>query len=111
GEKTQNLESTHLDNQSVDDTMSQNSNSVGQPSQNTQTPQESKTTIRKGPNIKLPSIDLLDEPKMHEIDNQWIEEKKQELNEAFYYFNVPAEVQTVTEGPSVTRNNRTLHLI
>ncbi|MCI2939928.1 DNA segregation ATPase FtsK/SpoIIIE, S-DNA-T family [Staphylococcus cohnii] len=103
GEKTQNLESTHLDNQSVDDTKSQNSNSVGQPSQNTQTSQESKTTIRKGPNIKLPSIDLLDEPKVHEIDNQWIEEKKQELNEAFYYFNVPAEVQTVTEGPSVTR--------
>ena len=103
GEKTQNLESKHIENQSVNDTTSQNSNSVSQPSQNTQTSQESKMSIRKGPNIKLPSIDLLDEPKVHEIDDQWIEEKKQELNEAFYYFNVPAEVQTVTEGPSVTR--------
>ncbi|WP_192945063.1 DNA translocase FtsK [Staphylococcus cohnii] len=102
-EKTQKLESKHIDNQSVNDTTSQNSNTVSQPSQNTPPYQESKTSIRKGPNIKLPSIDLLDEPKVHEIDNQWIEEKKQELNEAFYYFNVPAEVQTVTEGPSVTR--------
>ncbi|MDG0844550.1 FtsK/SpoIIIE domain-containing protein [Staphylococcus equorum] len=62
-----------------------------------------KPTIRRGPNIKLPNLDLLEEPKQHEIDNAWIEDKKQELNDAFYYFNVPAEVQNVTEGPSVTR--------
>ncbi|ANQ64557.1 DNA translocase FtsK [Staphylococcus equorum] len=62
-----------------------------------------KPTIRRGPNIKLPNLDLLEEPKQHEIDNVWIEDKKQELNDAFYYFNVPAEVQNVTEGPSVTR--------
>lgn len=63
----------------------------------------SKPAIRKGPNIKLPSLDLLENPETHEIDETWIEEKKQELNDAFYYFNVPAEVQNVTEGPSVTR--------
>ncbi|MGT2610207.1 DNA translocase FtsK [Staphylococcus aureus] len=28
---------------------------------------------------------------------------KKELNDALFYFNVPAEVQDVTEGPSVTR--------
>lgn len=59
--------------------------------------------IRKGPNIKLPSFDLLEEPEPHEINEEWIEEKKQELNDALYYFNVPAEVKNVTEGPSVTR--------
>ncbi|CAL28252.1 DNA translocase FtsK [Staphylococcus carnosus] len=59
--------------------------------------------IRKGPNLKLPSVELLDDPEIHEIDEEWIEEKKQELNDAFYYFNVPAEVKNVTEGPSVTR--------
>lgn len=59
--------------------------------------------IRKGPNLKLPSLDLLDEPEVHEVDQEWIDEKKQELNDAFYYFNVPAEVKNVTEGPSVTR--------
>lgn len=64
---------------------------------------ENKTTIRRGPNIKLPSVELLEAPKQHEVDESWIEDKKQELNEAFYYFNVPAEVQNVTEGPSVTR--------
>ncbi|MDW8565275.1 DNA translocase FtsK [Staphylococcus shinii] len=64
---------------------------------------ENKPTIRRGPNIKLPTVELLEAPKQHEVDKSWIEDKKQELNEAFYYFNVPAEVQNVTEGPSVTR--------
>lgn len=70
---------------------------------NKTTDDSGKPTIRRGPNIKLPNLDLLEEPKQHEIDNAWIEDKKQELNDAFYYFNVPAEVQNVTEGPSVTR--------
>ena len=35
---------------------------------------------------------------IHQIDNSWIEEKTK-LNDAFYYFNVPAEVQNVTVGP------------
>ena len=60
-------------------------------------------TIRRGPSVKLPDVALLESPEQQEVDEAWIEEKKQELNDAFYYFNVPAEVQTVTEGPSVTR--------
>ncbi|UXR79121.1 DNA translocase FtsK [Staphylococcus sp. IVB6227] len=59
--------------------------------------------IRRGPMIHLPSLDLLDAPEVHERDETWIAEKKQELNDAFYYFNVPAEVVNVIEGPSVTR--------
>lgn len=59
--------------------------------------------LRRGPNIKLPSIDLLDEPETQERDEEWIQSKKDELNESFYYFNVPAEVVNVVEGPSVTR--------
>ena len=58
--------------------------------------------IRKGPNIKLPSVSLLEEPQVIEPDEDWITDKK-ELNDALFYFNVPAEVQDVTEGPSVTR--------
>ncbi|MDK7113583.1 DNA translocase FtsK [Staphylococcus pettenkoferi] len=65
--------------------------------------QQPKQQIRKGPNLNLPNINLLEEPEAHEIDEAWINEKKEELNDAFYYFNVPAEVQHVTEGPSVTR--------
>ena len=60
-------------------------------------------TIRRGPSVKLPDVALLESPEEQEIDDTWIEEKKQELNDAFYYFNVPAEVQTGTEGPRVTR--------
>lgn len=70
---------------------------------NLEEPQVQKPTIRKGPNIKLPSYDLLEEPEPHEVNEEWIDDKKQELNDALYYFNVPAEVQNVTEGPSVTR--------
>lgn len=65
--------------------------------------QTSKPMIRKGPNIKLPSVSLLEEPQVIEPDEDWIADKKKELNDALFYFNVPAEVQDVTEGPSVTR--------
>ena len=65
--------------------------------------QTSKPMIRKGPNIKLPSVSLLEEPQVIEPDEDWITDKKKELNDALFYFNVPAEVQDVTEGPSVTR--------
>ncbi|HCX3114717.1 TPA: DNA translocase FtsK [Staphylococcus aureus] len=65
--------------------------------------QTSKPMIRKGPNIKLPSVSLLEEPLVIEPDEDWITDKKKELNDALFYFNVPAEVQDVTEGPSVTR--------
>ncbi|UXS37957.1 DNA translocase FtsK [Staphylococcus delphini] len=71
-------------------------------SQQPQSQQEVKT-IRRGPNLKLPSLDLLEAPEEHEQDENWIAEKKEELNNAFYYFNVPAEVVNVVEGPSVTR--------
>lgn len=62
-----------------------------------------QTMIRRGPNIKLPDLDILNDAQPQEIDETWIDSKKQELNDAFYYFNVPAEVKNVTVGPSVTR--------
>ncbi|EJG0108824.1 DNA translocase FtsK [Staphylococcus pseudintermedius] len=71
-------------------------------SQQPQSQQEVKT-IRRGPNLKLPSLDLLEAPEEQEQDENWIAEKKEGLNNAFYYFNVPAEVVNVVEGPSVTR--------
>ncbi|MBI5974265.1 DNA translocase FtsK [Staphylococcus canis] len=67
------------------------------------TDSEQSTAIRRGPNLKLPSLDLLEDPIIQERDEAWIQSKKEELNESFYYFNVPAEVVNVIEGPSVTR--------
>lgn len=81
------------------------SKSLNENNQETEINKDSKkeTHIRKGPNINLPSLELLEEAETHEVDESWIEGKKQELNDAFYYFNVLAEVKHVTEGPSVTR--------
>ncbi|WP_285835233.1 DNA translocase FtsK, partial [Staphylococcus aureus] len=82
-------------------------NSASDSSQQQESSNESaqvvKPMIRKGPNIKLPSVSLLEQPQVIEPNEDWIADKKQELNDALYYFNVPAEVQDVTEGPSVTR--------
>lgn len=36
---------------------------------------ENKPTIRRGPNIKLPNVELLEAPKQHEVDESWIEDK------------------------------------
>lgn len=83
--------------------ISQQQSETGSSIQNQPTQSQDKPAIRKGPNIKLPNIDLLEAPETIATDESWIEEKTQELNEALYNFNVPAEVQNVTEGPSVTR--------
>lgn len=110
GHITQNVNQLHVSENKANETVSEtqrfhqpqvsDSKKVSNAENITNSQQEG---IRKGPNLKLPSIDLLDTPEIHEIDEEWIEEKKQELNDAFYYFNVPAEVKNVTEGPSVTR--------
>ncbi len=87
-----------------EDTANENRPRINQPDVATnQAVQTSKPMIRKGPNIKLPSVSLLEEPQVIEPDEDWITDKKKELNDALFYFNVPAEVQDVTEGPSVTR--------
>lgn len=87
-----------------EDTANENRPQTNQPDVATnQAVQTSKPMIRKGPNIKLPSVSLLEEPQVIEPDEDWITDKKKELNDALFYFNVPAEVQDVTEGPSVTR--------
>lgn len=87
-----------------EDTANENRPRTNQPDVATnQAVQTTKPMIRKGPNIKLPSVSLLEEPQVIEPDVDWITDKKKELNDALFYFNVPAEVQDVTEGPSVTR--------
>ncbi|MCY1604023.1 DNA translocase FtsK [Staphylococcus pettenkoferi] len=91
------------DNANTQDMTDTQQTGVATRQQEASSTQQPKQQIRKGPNLNLPNINLLEEPEAHEIDEAWINEKKEELNDAFYYFNVPAEVQHVTEGPSVTR--------
>lgn len=55
-------------------------------------------------NYSFPPLHLLSVPKkLGEDDNQWLEEKKNQLNETFEYFHIKAKVVHVTKGPSVTR--------
>lgn len=46
---------------------------------------------------------LLNPPKGHNEDSEWIEMQKQLLDETFENFNVRASVVNVTQGPAVTR--------
>ncbi len=62
-----------------------------------------KDKKRKGPNYLLPTVSLLESPVQTEASLEWVEEQRQQLDEAFYHFNVPAKVESVVVGPSVTR--------
>lgn len=64
---------------------------------------EADKAKRIGPKYLLPPVSLLSpEEKSHE-NVEWVEEQRQQLDEAFYHFNVPAKVEEVVIGPSVTR--------
>ncbi|SCT84655.1 cell division protein FtsK [Mammaliicoccus lentus] len=60
-------------------------------------------TKRKGPSFVLPPLTILDDVVEQEDNTEWLEEKKKELDEAFYHFNVPAHVVNMIQGPTVTR--------
>lgn len=60
-------------------------------------------TKRKGPSYILPPISILDDEMEIEDNQEWLEDKKRELDEAFYHFNVPASVVNMIQGPTVTR--------
>lgn len=60
-------------------------------------------TKRKGPTFVLPPLTILDDVVEQEDNTEWLEEKKKELDEAFYHFNVPAHVVNMIQGPTVTR--------
>lgn len=58
---------------------------------------------RIGPKYLLPPVALLNPEVKLEHDATWVEAQKAQLDDAFYHFNVPAKVENVVVGPSVTR--------
>ncbi|UTH13204.1 DNA translocase FtsK [Macrococcus equipercicus] len=62
-----------------------------------------KDKKRKGPNYLLPPVSLLAHPEAPAASHEWVEEQRAQLDEALYHFNVPAKVEHVVVGPSVTR--------
>lgn len=66
-------------------------------------PVKKEPTKRIGPKYLLPPVSLLTPEDKLERDETWVEEHKAQLDDAFYHFNVPAKVENVVVGPSVTR--------
>lgn len=66
-------------------------------------PVKKEPTKRIGPKYLLPPVSLLNPEDKVERDETWVEEHKAQLDDAFYHFNVPAKVENVVVGPSVTR--------
>lgn len=66
-------------------------------------PVKKEPTKRIGPKYLLPPVSLLNLEDKVERDEMWVEEHKAQLDDAFYHFNVPAKVENVVVGPSVTR--------
>ncbi|WP_414042680.1 DNA translocase FtsK [Macrococcus sp. EM39E] len=66
-------------------------------------PLKKEPTKRIGPKYMLPPVSLLNPEDKLERDETWVEEHKAQLDDAFYHFNVPAKVENVVVGPSVTR--------
>ncbi|GGB02893.1 DNA translocase FtsK [Macrococcus hajekii] len=64
---------------------------------------EAEKAKRKGPKYLLPPVSLLTPEESSHENVEWVEEQRQQLDEAFYHFNVPAKVEEVVIGPSVTR--------
>lgn len=71
--------------------------------ENKENNESEQATKRKGPLFVLPPVSILDDVVEKEDNSEWLEDKKKELDEAFYHFNVPAHVVNMIQGPTVTR--------
>ncbi|MGK0575582.1 DNA translocase FtsK [Macrococcus capreoli] len=66
-------------------------------------PVKKEPAKRIGPKYLLPPVSLLHPEDKMERDETWVAEHQAQLDDAFYHFNVPAKVENVVVGPSVTR--------
>lgn len=76
---------------------------VERPIQKVQPSVEQKEKKRIGPKYLLPPVSLLRPEDKMTFDQEAIDAQAAQLNDAFYHFNVPATVENVVVGPSVTR--------
>ena len=56
-----------------------------------------------GETFTFPALDLLTPPVSREMDEEWIQEQSEVLDNTLINFNVRARVVNVSQGPSVTR--------
>ncbi|MBB5324456.1 S-DNA-T family DNA segregation ATPase FtsK/SpoIIIE [Anoxybacillus tepidamans] len=64
--------------------------------------EKKKEAVSSG--YRFPPLELLQPPQARkEVDEQWLSEQRERLNETFQNFNIGAKVVGVTQGPTVTR--------
>ncbi|TDL34282.1 DNA translocase FtsK [Jeotgalibacillus sp. S-D1] len=64
---------------------------------------EATETESSLPYYAFPSMNLLMPPVHAEVDQEWLDQQAELLDETLFSFNVNAKVKHVTQGPSVTR--------
>ncbi|QUR95232.1 DNA translocase FtsK [Macrococcoides canis] len=100
--KSERTEVQQLSNEPVEDVQEQQPDGLSEPKE-TEDEAKLRQFKRKGPKYLLPPVSLLTPADNMERDESWVEEHKAQLDDAFYHFNVPAKVENVVVGPSVTR--------
>ncbi|UTH10973.1 DNA translocase FtsK [Macrococcoides canis] len=100
--KSETTEVQQLSNELVEDVQEQQPDGLSEPKE-TEDQAKLRQFKRKGPKYLLPPVSLLTPADNMERDESWVEEHKAQLDDAFYHFNVPAKVENVVVGPSVTR--------
>lgn len=100
--KSETTEVQQLSDEPVEDVQEQQIDGLSEPKE-TEDEAKLRQFKRKGPKYLLPPVSLLTPADNMERDESWVEEHKAQLDDAFYHFNVPAKVENVVVGPSVTR--------
>ncbi|QTQ07458.1 DNA translocase FtsK [Macrococcoides canis] len=100
--KSETTEVQQLSDEPVEDVQEQQPDGLSEPKE-TEDEAKLRQFKRKGPKYLLPPVSLLTPADNMERDESWVEEHKAQLDDAFYHFNVPAKVENVVVGPSVTR--------
>lgn len=100
--KSETTELQQLSDEPVEDVQEQQTDGLSEPEE-TEDEAKLRQFKRKGPKYLLPPVSLLTPADNMERDESWVEEHKAQLDDAFYHFNVPAKVENVVVGPSVTR--------
>ncbi|QIH78823.1 DNA translocase FtsK [Macrococcoides canis] len=100
--KSETTEVQQLSDEPVEDVQEQQPDELSEPKE-TEDEAKLRQFKRKGPKYLLPPVSLLTPADNMERDESWVEEHKAQLDDAFYHFNVPAKVENVVVGPSVTR--------
>ncbi len=65
--------------------------------------QDAVDILEEEPHYRLPSLEQLIPPELHEEDTEWLTDQSQKLEESLSHFGIQASVIDAVQGPTVTR--------